>query len=74
MGMDVSSLIERVGGRKAIIDRLKVSRPTVIGWEKDNVIPALRIAQISEMFGVPLKELMPIASRAKPPAQPGEVA
>jgi hypothetical protein len=72
--MDVSSLIERAGGRGAIIDRMKVSRSTVIGWAKDNVIPASRIAQFSETFGVPLEELVPFASGPKRAPQSGEAA
>jgi len=60
--MDIADLILKAGGRAQVQQLLGVARTTVIGWEKQNRIPAARVAQISETFGFRVEDVIKLAS------------
>lgn len=60
--MDVQTLINKAGGRPQFQALVKVARTTVIGWERDGRIPANRVAQISAALGLPVEDVITLAS------------
>lgn len=61
-GMDVPTLIQQSGGRDKFRAALGVARTTILDWERLNRIPAGRVAQISEAFGLPVEDVIKLAS------------
>ena len=60
--MDVTELISRVGGRQKLQAELGVARTTVVGWEKDNRIPAARVLQICQIFKLPIEDVIKLSA------------
>lgn len=61
--MDVQTLITSAGGVAALAAKLGVARTTVIDWRRSKTIPANRVVQISQIMGVPIDEVVKLASQ-----------
>lgn len=59
--MDVQTLIDKAGGEQQFRALFKVARTTVLGWKRSGLLPANRIAQISEALDVPLEAVIKLA-------------
>lgn len=70
--MDIQTLIDRAGGEAEFRALCDVARTTVLDWKRTGQIPASRIPGISEALGIPLGDIIGLASpptrRRKPEA------
>jgi hypothetical protein len=60
--MDVQALIDKAGGEPEFQALCDVARTTVLDWKRTGQIPASRLPHISATLGVPLDDVIKLAS------------
>lgn len=63
--MDVQTLIDMAGSVPKLGARLGVARTTILDWKRTGTIPANRVAQISEVLGLRLEDVVKLAPAPK---------
>ena len=76
--MDVSEIINRLGGASAACRRLQLKRTTVQMWRSRGRLPHKHVPAVAAALGLPAQAVWPALTPAKAPAlshdQPDQVA
>lgn len=57
--MQVSEIIQRMGGPAKAAAALGITAPSIIGWINRGQVPAVRVVAVARMLGVPPHEIRP---------------
>jgi hypothetical protein len=73
--MDVQTIIDAAGGMPQLMAKLGVARTTILDWKRTGTIPANRVAQISEVLGFKVEDIVKLAPQPRgAPSRPAPVA